>query len=304
MALSSYQIAVSALTIGDNTIYDVKQEEGFTTFTVTDGDDPFPLQWGSISGADEVDARKIRLDIEMLNDPTTVQGFLNAFLPGSDVALRAMFPEFREEVTISVRVRKRGRVRTIQDVNGVVTATLELTAADPRLYGSTVNTMGVPVFSVGGDSLDLTAGAGADLGFDLTAGAAADLGFDFTGLTSTGLVICTNAGNVDTYPSFLFTPDSGGAMTAWTVTNQTTGEVASFATTLNPGSTMLVDFSMVATSKTGSPVTIAGSVVYSAWQQPRTPLRLIPGNNTLRFDVTAGTSGGATCLVSWQNANL
>ena len=307
MSLSDYQISFGGLLVGDETDYDLKKEEGLTSWQVRTDDDDFPLQWGSIPGTDEVNARVVKLSFEMLNDPTTIRAFRDAYLPSESTLsdLKAKFPEFEEEITVQARVRNRPRVRTIDDVNGVVKfEPVELYIPDPRLYFTATESEAVPVFFVGGDALDLTAGSGADLGFDLTAGSGTDLGFDFTGVTSSGEVIVTNRGNVNTYPVLLFTPDGGGPMTQWVLTNETTGETATFATDLNPGQTMTVDMAMVATSKTGSPVTINGSSLYQAWQQPRTPLRIVPGPNTLRFDVLSGTAGNASCLVTASSAVL
>lgn len=307
MSLSDYQISFGGLTIGDDTDYDLKQEEGFTSWSVRTDDDDFPLQWGSIPGTDEVNARVVKLSIEMLNDPATIRAFRDAFLPAESALsdLVAKFPEFEEEITVQARVRNRPRVRTIDEVNGVVRfEPVELYVPDPRLYFTDTETEAVPVYTVGGDALDLTTSSGADLGTDLTVDSGTDLGFDFTGVTAAGEVVITNRGNVDTYPVLLFTPDGTGAMTQWVLTNETTGETATFTTDLNPGQTMTVDMAMVATSKTGSPVTIDGSSIYQAWQQPRTPLRIVPGTNTLRFDVLAGTAGNASCLVTASSAVL
>lgn len=306
MALDDHQIRFGGLLTGDSTNYDIVQEEGFTSFSVRTADDDFPLQWGSIPGTDEVNARVVKLRYEMLNDPAAVRAFRDAFLPsGSTLSpLVAKFPEFEEEVTVQARVRNRPRTRTVTDVLGVVAIDVEMYVPDPRLYFTATQQQAVPVYTVGGDALDATTGSGADLAFDTTTGSGADAAFDATGVTATGTVIVTNRGNTDTYPILLFTPDGSSGMSQWTLTNLTTGEVATFATTLSPGQTMLADFSMVATSKPGSPVTINGSSVYSAWQQPRTPLRTVPGDNTFRFDVLSGTAGNAFCLVTAPSAVL
>jgi hypothetical protein len=92
-------------------------------------------------------------------------------------------------------------------------------------------------------------------------------------------------------------------MSAWTITNQTTGQTFIVAQTLNVGETLIADMTIAATGKPGLPISIGGASRYASWTPPRTPFYLAPGANVIRFDVATGDPN-ATCLLQWQNTNI
>jgi hypothetical protein len=305
--IADYQIVFGGLLIGDGTDYDVDVEEGLESWDVRDSDVPFPNQWGSLPGVDEVNARKIRLEVQMLGvDPAIPLAFESAFLPTGGTDLEPLIAKFpgRDDITFDVRCRSRSRRRDVPDSLGLVKIEVLLVAPDPRAYSYVEEAESLEAYSAGSEALNLTAGSGADLAFNLTAGSGADLGFNFTGVAAVGDFVCVNDGNVDTYPSFLFTPAGSGALTEYRVSNLTTEETLTLTAAVPPGQTLTADMAMVATPKQGLPISLAGESRYGSWSQPRTPLRLAPESNTLRFEVLSGTAAGATCLVMWRSASL
>jgi hypothetical protein len=307
MALDDFQISFGGLTVGDGTDYDLASEEGLESWDVRSGDVAFPNQWGSLIGTDEVTARRIRFTVEMFaEDPTLVLAFEDAFLPatGDDLdPLVAKFPG-RDEIALDVRCRSRSRRRTVNETLGIIAVDVELVAPDPRAYSSDLHTSTLPVYTAGGEGFNLTLSSATNLAADLTAGSGTDLAGNFTGSTASGDVVCANAGNVDTYPSFTITPSSLGSVTSCEISNLTTGETIALTPTIAAGQTLTVDMAMVATPKQGEPITLNGEGRYGAWAQPRTALRLAPGDNTLRFEVLSGTTTDVACAISWRDAYL
>jgi hypothetical protein len=306
--LSDYQVSFGGLTIGDGTEYDISEEEGIESFEVRDSDVPFPNQWGSIAGVDEVNGRTIRLDVEIAaaDDPALAYTFESAFLPSSDDEFGDLVAKFpgRDDVYFRARVRKRTRRRIVDEVLGVVKIGVELFAPDPRAYSFEEFSEAIPAYSSGSEAFELSSGSGANLAFDLTESSGADLAFEFTGVPAQGDVVLVNDGNVDTYPEIVFTPAGAGALETYRVSNVTTGVTATFTATVSPGQTLTADMAMIATPKAGLPISLDGESRYGFWSQPRTPLALAPGNNTIRFEVLSGTSDGAIATVTWRNAWL
>ena len=308
MALDDYQISFGGLTIGDGTDYDLNEVTGIESFDVRDSDVPFPNQWGSIAGVDEVNGRKITIDVEIAagDDWSFAQAFESAFLPSDEGQFGDLVAKFpgRDELYFQARVRKRTRRRVVEETLGLVRIGVELFAPDPRAYSNELFSEAIPAYEAGTEALELSAGSGADLAFDLTLGAGADLAFDFSGVAAVGDFVLVNDGNVDTYPTIVFTPAGAGALTEYRVSNLTTGVTFTCTATVSPGQTLTADMAAVATPKAGLPISLAGETRYGSWSQPRTPLALVPGNNTVRFEVISGTATGAIATVSWRSAWL
>jgi Phage tail protein len=180
---------------------------------------------------------------------------------------------------------------------------IEFEFPDPRLYSAVLQQASLTVFVAGSLALDFTVGAGADLALDFTVGSGADIAVDFTGTASSGLQTITNLGAVDTYPIFVFSPATG--ISSFSVTNQTTGQVLTINQSVVAGQTLIADMQAAATGMSSGvaslPISIGGTSVYGSWQAPRTPFRLVPGPNVLRFDVATGDPS-ATALATAPSA--
>lgn len=523
MALDDYQISFGGLTIGDGTDFDLNEVTGIESFDVRDSDVPFPNQWGSIAGVDEVNGRKISIDVEIAagDDASLAQAFESAFLPSDEGEFGTLVAKFpgRDELYFQARVRRRTRRRVIEETLGLVRIGVELFAPDPRAYSNETFSEAIPAYTAGTEALELSTlsragyatldgsagcyistpddadytgsgtirwmakltladwtpsanmtvashyldstnrgwlirvntsgqlvlnvsadgsattfsqassalgitdgdtywvgvqyvcstgaldfykaaesltpgtdftgwtsvsshsvaaatpfnaatvielgsynsggsqrltgsvhqfkmvsdgtvvadfhpdldadngdtsfvssttgetwtlngaaslagGSSRHLATDLTLGSGADLAFDFTGVPAVGEVVLVNDGNVDTYPTIVFTPAGAGALTEYRVSNLTTGVTFTCTAAIPPGQTLTADMAAIATPKAGLPIALEGETRYGSWSQPRTPLALVPGNNTIRFEVISGTATGAIATVTWRNAWL
>lgn len=303
MPLTDYQLSFNGLTIGQGTAYEIRSVDGLESFGVRSRDSDLANLWGNVVGDDLVDAKSVIVDVDMVNDAATVLAFETAFLPTVQRTLGVKFPG-RDELQTTALCRKRAHARTVRsdlDV-GMLSIPVQLFLPDPRLYSAATNAEAVPPFTAGSLGFDLTVGAGADLGFDLTVGSGADLGFDLTGIASFGTVICTNDGNVDTYPTILVGATNG--ISRFRLTNDTNGDVLTVTQTINTGETLTIDMGAGFTGRGGLVISLGGASRYSSWEQPRSPFRLAPGNNSIRFEVLTGNASGAAAIVAWLHAWL
>ena len=305
MTASDYQLDFNGTVIGDGTAWDVVSWDGLEQFSTRGTDVVLPTAWGAIPGSSYVDPRVVTITVESV-DPTNILLLEAALLPPANaspdslVPIRWKFPN-REELLVSGRCSRRARARDLTTALGLTQFTFELEIPDPRCYAATPSQVSLTVFVSGSSGFELSAGANVNLGFDLTVDATTNLGFDLVGASGSGLQTLTNAGQVDTYPIIAFSAPAG--MSSWSVTNQTTGQVLTIVQTLNVGETLIANMVAAATGTADLPISLSGVSRYGSWQAPRTPLRLIPGPNVLRFDVAAGDLN-ATALVTASSAYL
>lgn len=304
---ADYQLDFNGTLLGDGTTYDVVSWSGLEEFTTRNTDVPIPAGWGAIGGSAFVNARTATITVESI-DPLAIAALEAALIPpplsapGTLYPIRWKFPE-REELIAYGRVSRRGRPRNVTTALGLTRLTFELELPDPRAYAYAASNLSLPVYFAGTTVLDLTVGAGTNLGFDLTVDAGTDLGFDFGGIAASGQMVATNLGPIEAFPVVTFTV-AGGLVGQWSITNLTTGGVLSLGGALNPGDTLIVDCRPPNTGATViTPVLLNGASAYPYWQAPRIPLALAPGDNLLQLDVQSG-SGTLTGLVVWQSAYL
>ena len=299
MTAADYQLDFNGTIMGDGTAWDVVSWAGLEEWTTRGTDVVAPTLWGTIPGSTFVDPKVVTITVESV-DPTNMLLLEAALMPPADnsatdlVPIRWKFPN-REELKVSGRCSRRARNRDLAATAGLTRLTFELQIPDPRAYSAATTSYSIPVFVAGVAGWDSTAGTGVDAGWDSTAGTTVDAGWDSTvGAAGAGLANVTNSGTVNTYPVITFTAPAG--MSAWSVTNQTTGQVLAFTQTLNTGESLIADMQIVATGKPGVPISIGGASRYGSWTAPRTPFVLIPGVNLLRFDVPTGDQNAAAAL--------
>lgn len=309
MALADWELSYNGLVIGGYTDYDLTSFEGFEGFDVRSNDQILPSFWGVQAGGDFAQPRTMYLGVHAYPELTTeAQTFETAFLPSPQVSPTDLLPltfKLPDQVEKRIMCRCRRRVRT--RTNGragaeMATWLIQLDAPDPRLYASEETSTVANAFVTDSSGLNLSSGSGVDLAMNLTLSSGADLAIDFGGTVGGGGISVLNAGNVDTYPLFLF--ETTSSMNEWTVINDTTGEEADFVYMLVPGHQIVADMAAVATGSVDPPITLDGDSNYAIWQSPRVPLRLVPGLNFLRFIVTDGTSAGSTATVTYRDAYL
>ena len=309
MSAGDYQLDFNGTVIGDGTPWDVVEWGGMKEFGTRGSDVPIPNAWGSIPGNSYVNSAVRVVTVESVN-PVDILILEAALTPPSNAAPDALVPirwkfPLREEFLCYGRCSRRSQPVNLTTALGLTRFTFELEFPDPRVYSAVLQQASLTVFTAGGSGFELTAGAGADIGFDLTVSSGADIGFDLTGTSSSGLQTITNNGYVDVYPMITFSPATG--ISAFSVTNVTTGQTLTINQTLNPGQTLIANMQAAATSTAlgvaGLPLSIGGVTVYGSWVPPRIPLRLVPGPNVLRLDVTTGDTA-ATALVTSPSGYL
>jgi hypothetical protein len=161
------------------------------------------------------------------------------------------------------------------------------TATDPRIYAAETRQVSVPLFTPSGGALDLP----ADFPLDFPAGATLD-------------VVALNAGGADAFPLVRwYGPTDGGTVTSVTLRNLTTGEAQTITTPLGADQILTADNLAHVTGSGRQVIGLDGASRYGAWEQPRVPFRLPPGESVLRFETT-GTSTAVQCLVTWADTWL
>ena len=313
MTAANYQVDFNGTVIGNGTDVILMDHSGFEQWSTRGSDVPLPTAWGDIPGSSYVESKVVALSVRSQNR-TSIAAFEAALIgptmaaPDALVPVRWKFPD-REEFLCYGRCGRRNRVRSVESDTATFNwqFDFELEFPDPRVYAAVLQQVSLTVFVAGGSALDYTVGTGVDLAFEYTVGAGVDLAFEYVGISSSGLQTLTNLGYVDTYPLIVFSPATG--ISSFSVTNQTTGQVFTVNQTVNVGQTLVADMQAAATA-TGSlgntsalPVSIGGVSVYGSWVAPRIPLRLVPGNNILKFSVTAGDTAAAA-LVTAPSAYL
>jgi len=310
MTLSDYQVEFNGVTVGcDDGTYILESVVGLDDFDVRSNDQVLPSLWGSQAGGDFVEARDFVIGVLMYTADAAWADLQAAWLPPAQstptdlTALTFKFPDLPELQTMC-RVRRRGRARTgdTEGEAGWVQWYYEFNAPDPRLYSAEEYSAGMTSYVADSSGIDSSTGSGADLAVDGTVDSGADLAIDATGTTGGGGIAVTNAGNVDTFPTFSFA--TSASMAIWHVVNDTTGEEASFAFALVPGYTLTANMAGVGTGSTITPILLNDEPNYALWESPRVPVRLVPGDNDLRFFVDSGTASGSTCTVAWRDAYL
>jgi len=304
VAVSDYQASFNGLTFGAGTQWPFIEIVGLEEFAVRNTDTPAPTLWGLFPGVDYASERVITMTVLFIGDPSLVYQFEAAFLPSSTALLPFVYKlPGREEMTVSARCRRRSRPVSKDSQYGLLEFVVELDAPDPRRYSNALQQSQVSPFVSGSAGLKMTVGAGTGLGFLMNVGAGTGLGLKMTSIAAFGAQALSNNGNVDTYPTFVFT-NVGTGMSSWTVINDTTGISATFNQTVQVGDTFTVTMGAVATPTSGLPVNFNGVSRYGTWQVPRLPLSLAPGVNSLRYIVNSGDAGNARCLATWRNAYL
>lgn len=298
IGLADYEMEFRGLrfggTDGSNPV-GIRMIDGLQDFDARVGNTPIPRGDGSIPGLHTVKEKDIKLDL-IVNGASKSQAIEDAMAEARAVFQRDQTPEplyfkFPGQAESFVYARAIGR----QERKGIETAfgqrplLVRMLAADPRVYGSTQKsaTLGVYDGTGGGEDFPIPE-YGANFNLDTSAEA-----------------VVTNAGDANAYPLLRFYYGSAGTITAVKVTNTTTGQVTEFTTTITTGQVLTADMRRIVTADTGdSPyIDLNGSSRYGDWVLPREPFYLVPGDNSLRFELT-GTSTDAQCVVTFRDTSL
>jgi len=295
MAGVDYQYEYRGLTFGMGTDYPIISVEGLEDDAVRMGDAVIPRRGGDIQGLHVAASRSIVMEIGVRGTPgsTTmrakIQALIDAFQHSDDAhALKFQEPGMDQRYVSARpvgRVAKRNGRYKFTAVHKV-----RLKLADPRTYAVVGDSEILPHYSATGGGLDY---------------AITDYGKDYT-VDASSEVVVTNDGNADAYPVLQFFGPTVGTVTQVTLTNTTTDESVVFDTTILTGQILTADMhSIVTVAPSDQHVVRLGSTnKYSEWAQPRTPFKLVAGDNVLRFEITGGTSTDATCAVNFKDTWL
>lgn len=257
------------LTIGEGTDVEVLAIEGLEGWTMRTSDEPLSAEDGDQRGDDLQAAREVLFEVECGGTAAQVEALLDklyrALLP-SRSGNRELIWRHPGRALRMIRYRPTNvgreldwRRTLLQDQKFV------LRAVDPRHYSAGQRQTVVPVS---------------------------------TGIDPT-LVTIHNAGNANAYPEIraLVPGNSTTEVTRVDLVNTTmagTGFVV--AAPLPPGTELVGDMTAHVTDTALPVITIGGQSKYGAWQQPRQPFALAPGDNQVYLRVEPA---GATvsCLV-------
>lgn len=289
MTLADYQYSYGGLVLGDGTVYDVTELDGLEGMNVRVGDSAMPRGHGAVRGRDFLSAREVLLALELVGDQEENELALaelrEAFAVAEDDDAEFVWkhPGWDERM---IRCRPVVVARSVAGFAGTMLASprIILRAADPRIYSAVEHMVTVPLYSSSGGALNLPV---AQLPLNFSAGLQLE-------------AVATNAGAADAYPVAKFYGPASGTMTSVTLNVRETGETATIVTSIAAGQILTVDFGAFVRATGEMVVSLDGATRYGDWSQPHTPLRLPPGDSTLRFTIT-GSATAAQAVVTWRD---
>lgn len=294
--MSNYTFAYNGLTFGLGTQIKVNRVSGIEDLDVRLGDQAVPRGVGDVPGLATAAAKDVVLELSVVGDRDSQalsdlrQSVLLAFAPSNDEQPLYFYEPGMPGRFLYTRVIGRVVPRDPSLAFGMKRIVIRLKAADPRIYGEELKVRTVSIY-------DPVTG-GADYPFDE--------GTDFTGGGSSTERVVVNLGDADAYPVIQFYgPGDGGTLTAVELLNTTTGESAEFSTTILGGQVLSAYMRRIVTaSQADSPfVDLNGANRYGDWVLPRTPFRLVPGENVLRY-LPTGTTNDTYASVSFRDTWL
>lgn len=289
--LAPYQGEYRGLVFGQDTEYHVQGLEGILEAIMRTGDRPVPRGHGYIQGPDYAEARTVLMSITVVGQPHSEQLrqdlalVRSTFLPTPDAEhtlrwnLVGTVYQFRGRV---VRSKIEYSPKAAREGHYHITA--EWRAADPFIYGDAEHTEVVPIFSVEDPG-----------GFDLPT----ELPIDMAAGTFTRKNL-RNEGTQLAYPVVRFQTDSG-AMSWVEATNLTHSETLRIETPVPLGDILVANMHSYTRSLPGPHIHIDNVSRFGAWQQPRIPIALHPGDNLVEFNTDATA---ATCRFTWRDTWL
>jgi len=293
--MADYQFEYRGLTMGKDTDYHIVAVEGLEDDEVRMGDVQIPRRGGDIAGLHVAAGRSIIMDIIVKGDKDSqalrdkVQALIDAF-QHSDESHQLKFQE-PGMAQRYVNARSVGRVSARSPRSPFMPMhKVRLKLADPRTYAVAQDQDTLQVYSASGGGLD----------YGIT-----DYGKDYA-VDASSEVVLINDGNANAWPLIRFYGPTVGTITQVTLTNQTTGQSLVMDTTMLTGQVLTVDMHSIVTVPPSDDFVIKLGTTnkYSEWAQPREPFYIAPGDNTLRFEVTGGTSTDALCVVAFHDTWL
>jgi len=291
MPLVDYQRTYRGYAFGAGSDINIVEEHGVEGLDVVEGDRPQPRGHGQIPGQHYADSKVVTLTLEVAGTAEDAEPVMSTLLDVFQVVVdqehfHTYVVQNPGQPTRFLRCRPIQVVRSRVDTDDAVRELrVALKAADPRLYSEFTDTVAVGIFEAAGGGFNIPI-----VQFPINMTAATQ---------QTG--VANNDGNTFAYPVVTFSFPTGGAGTCTGVrlTNLSNGDVLDITATLTAGQTLIADMDAYIRATGGHVIYITpDSSRYGDWEHPREPFRLMPGDNTLMFEVT-GTSLVVECAVTW-----
>lgn len=291
--ISDYQIKYNDLILGRGTFYGIKSINGLFDVDVESGSVPIPRGDGNIPGQDFLKSKNIELELIVEADKqsdlmaTRINRVRAAFQRSKDpIKLFFKTPGAGEQFVLASPIG-RAIQEDVQSEHGLKPILIRLHASDPRIYSTDSSglSMGVHIINSGGTEFPMD--------FDLE--------FLATGISN----LVRNEGNAKAYPVITFGgPEDAGTIEAVKITNETTGQEIEITTTILSGQVLKADMFSYIRADGDQVIGLGGSSRYADWVLPRTPFHLQPGDNILRYEISAGTSTKSTVTITWFDTSI
>ena len=263
-----WQIERNGVLFGDGTVYDIRQITGLAGAPKSASSDRMlSARHGAVAGEDYVTPRTVTIKFEIVSDESTLTAKLDvltlAFAPSIDPVLIAYrIPGVAGGGVVTSTAHCRNRSINVDAVyaRGVATVDVQLSSADPRLYGLTQTLATAATDDVSAVGLE----------FNVTGD------FGFGGAIAPGSVTVTNAGNFA--EPFLFRVY--GPCTDPVVTRSSDSLFMSFSGTIADGDYLEVDTATRTVKLNGVTNKYSWLLGSSTW------FDLVPGANVLRLTRT------------------
>lgn len=291
--LTDYQLQYKNRKIGRNTVYGIRAVRGLFDVDVKSGSVRIPRGDGNIPGQDFVLAKNIEIELivegEKQSDTLAnrIRRVRSSFQREDDPRQLYFKVPGEDEMFIYARPTGVAVQDDVQSEHGLKPITVRLHAADPRLYSSEINSISTGIHT--------TDSGGTEFPMDFDA--------EFT--TAESENVFHNSGNAKAYPTISFGgPEDGGTIDAVKITNETTGKSIEITASILTGQTLKADMFAYIRASNKQVIGLDGSSRYADWVLPREPFFLQPGDNILRYDITAGTSLESTATLVWYDTSL
>lgn len=270
---------------GIDTDIDVVSVEGLESVDINSGTRDSPLEDGAVPGLHLVTRKMPIFELEIL---------------GSEYAsmIEALRPERNHEGELHWRNPERGQVwsrarvfRRPDNQDGLSVGLRPMQVAfeiaDPRIYGEELKTQQLGIWNPSGGGIDWEI----------------DWEVDFSGGGSGTDVVATNAGNNKAYPVIKFFGPVVGDVDGVLLQNLTTGIELEIVTAISTGQVLTADMDARVRGTGTRVIDLAGASRYGSWSLPRDTFYLQPGDNTIRFSLTGGTSTDALASLTWRDTS-
>lgn len=289
--LSDFQVYFNGLTLGPGTDYNIVARQGLDGLSVRMLDEAAPDVDGYIPGKHLADPKSLLFDLELsAADASGLATLLTTLEAAFTRSTSTIYPLHwkdpgRDQRFVWARCVARPDYRDWTFEGGLVRASVELSAADPRIYGATQKRATVDIFQT-------------DIGVDLPV---VNLPMNFPA-SGSGEVVASNFGNVTAWPLVRVFHVSGDTITRAVLTNITNDTEIDVTTAVAAGQFLSVDMDSLVRKLAVIHCQIDGQSRFGGWERPHN-FGLSPGDNVLRLEIEPATAVGSAVL-TWHDTTI